>query len=238
MYKTPSQARALMEELRPLVLDATCRIAVFPPAISLPAVAAAAADSNIQWGGQNIHQAEEGAYTGDISAAMLEDIGCRFVLCGHSERRLYYGETDAQVAEKAAIAWQHRLTPVICVGETLTEREAGRAQEVVSRQLRGALASWDGKQELVIAYEPVWAIGTGLTATPADAQEMSALLRQEIAASFGSAPAAATPLLYGGSVKPDNTAALLACTDVDGALVGGASLTAASFAAIVQAACC
>ncbi len=235
MYKTPSETEAFLQELAPKLAAATVALAVFPTSICLPAAAGVLTGTNIRFGGQNIHVAEEGAYTGEISAAMLRDTGAEMVLCGHSERRQYFGESDDEVAQKAAQAWKHGLVPVICIGESEAQRQAGQAQQVIASQLEGSLATWDGKLPLVLAYEPVWAIGTGLTATPEDAQEICAFIRQWVQTRFG-AVSETLQILYGGSVKPANTKELMACPDIDGALVGGASLQVDSFAAIVAAA--
>jgi triosephosphate isomerase (TIM) len=179
--------------------------------------------SSIAWGAQNVSEHGQGAYTGEVSAAMLAEFGCRYVLVGHSERRQLYGETDAQAAAKFAAARAAGLTPILCVGETLQERDAGKTEDVVARQL-GAVDFKDG----VLAYEPVWAIGTGRNATPEQAQAVHAFLRKKVPAQ--------TPILYGGSVKPQNAAAIFAMPDVDGGLIGGASLVAKDFLDIVKAA--
>ncbi|MEX0638516.1 MAG: triose-phosphate isomerase [Burkholderiales bacterium] len=183
--------------------------------------------TRIAWGAQNLSEHASGAYTGEVSAAMLGEFGCRYVLVGHSERRQIYGETDAQVAAKFAAARAGDITPILCVGETLPEREAGRTQEVVARQLDAVVAR-GGIGDAVVAYEPVWAIGTGRTATPEQAQEVHAFLRRRLSAS--------TTILYGGSVKPGNAAAIFGMPDVDGGLIGGASLVAGDFIAICRAA--
>jgi triosephosphate isomerase len=181
----------------------------------------------LAWGAQNVSEHLEGAYTGEVSVAMLKEFGCRYALVGHSERRQVYRESDAQVAAKFAAAVSHGLTPILCVGETLEEREAGRTEEVVARQL-DAVVNKDGLARAVLAYEPVWAIGTGRTATPEQAQAVHAFLRRKLPAG--------TPILYGGSVKPQNAAAIFAMPDVDGGLIGGASLAAGDFLAIARAA--
>jgi len=184
----------------------------------------------LAWGAQNVSEHAQGAYTGEVSAPMLAEFGCRYVLVGHSERRQLYGETDAAVAAKFAAALAQGLTPILCLGETLAEREAGRTEEVVARQLE-AVSSLNGREsfkDAVVAYEPVWAIGTGRTATPEQAQQVHFFLRNRLPQS--------TRLIYGGSVKTANAAALFALPDVDGGLIGGASLVAAEFIAIVQAA--
>ncbi len=234
MYKTPSQARAFVREMLPLIHETGVQIAVCPPAICLPAVAEVLEESRrkILLGGQNIHEASEGAYTGEISAPMLRDVGAAFVLCGHSERRQYFSESNAQVAAKAKAAWDNEMFPIVCIGETQKERQTGATFAILEKQLTGSLAAWCGQKKLAVAYEPIWAIGTGLTATPQDAQEAMAFIRRQLAVAFGAPAASAVSLLYGGSVKPNNIASLMACPDVDGVLVGGASLDAKSFATI------
>jgi triosephosphate isomerase len=188
-------------------------------------------------GAQNMHWEAEGAFTGEVSPVHLRDAGCTHVILGHSERRQLFGETDEGVERKARAAFAHGLTPIVCVGETLAERESGRTMEVVERQLERALRGLTSAQVAtgVIAYEPVWAIGTGRNATPGQAQEVHAALRRLAARSHGEPAAAAVRILYGGSVKPDNAGALMAQPDVDGALVGGASLDAGSFLKIAHA---
>ena len=193
------------------------------------------AGSDLRWGAQDCSAHDSGAYTGEVSAAMLAEFGCRYAIVGHSERRALHGETDQLVADKARAALAHGITPIVCVGETREQREAGQTDAVVKRQLSAvihALAHCAG--EIVVAYEPVWAIGTGLTATPEQAQAVHALLRAQLRAA--TARADAMTLLYGGSVKPDNAAALFAQPDIDGGLIGGASLKAADFIAICRAA--
>lgn len=191
------------------------------------------AGSEVLVGGQDVSHRDPGAFTGDVSAAMLVDLGCRYVIVGHSERRRYHGESDALVADKVDAAWRHNVIPIICVGETIEQREEGKALAVIERQLRPNLARLTPEQlaESVIAYEPLWAIGTGRTATPDQAQEVHAYIREQL----GSA-ARKTRVIYGGSVKPENAEALFAEPDIDGALVGGASLKAESFLAICRAA--
>lgn len=211
-------------------------IAILPPAPYLVDVSDAIAGSALRLGGQNIARWEGGAYTGEMSGAMLSDVGCQYALIGHSERRQLFAETDTDVADKIAQAVGRGLSAIVCVGETLEQREAGEAVSVVSGQLKAGLASVNADQwhKIVIAYEPVWAIGTGRTASPEDAQAMHQAIRETLA-ELG-APAAETVLLYGGSVKPDNAAELFAQADIDGGLIGGASLIAEDFAAICQAA--
>jgi len=201
--------------------DAQC--AVFPPFPYLGEVAERLRGTPIAWGAQNVAEHAQGAYTGEVSAAMLAEFGCRYVIVGHSERRQLYGESDAQVAAKFAAARSAGLTPILCVGETLAEREAGRTEEVVARQLDAVKFS-----DAVLAYEPVWAIGTGRNATPEQAQAVHAFLRRKLKADAS--------ILYGGSVKAQNAAAIFAMPDVDGGLIGGASLVAADFLAILHAA--
>lgn len=220
------------------VLDArpfVCDVAVCPPFPYLAEAAVALASSGLRWGAQDCSVHEQGAYTGEVSARMLAEFGCRYVIVGHSERRALHGESDALVAEKAKAALAHGVTPIVCVGETLSEREAGLTESVVKRQLSAvihALAHCAG--EMVVAYEPVWAIGTGKTATPEQAQEVHGTLRAQLRAATSRAES--MTLLYGGSVKPDNAHALFAQPDIDGALVGGAALKAEDFVAICRAA--
>ncbi len=213
------------------------QVAVCPPFISLDAVFGALRGSAVKLGAQNMHAADAGAYTGEVAAPMLRSVGCDYVILGHSERRQYFGETDAGVNAKVKQALANGLIPIICVGEVLDERRAGRENEVVQTQVAGALdgVSVDDPARLVIAYEPVWAIGTGETATPAQAQDMHAFIRGLLSKRFGESFARDIHILYGGSMKPANAADLLSQTDVDGGLIGGASLKADSFAAIVQA---
>ena len=215
----------------------TAEVAVCPPYVFIPETAARLQGTAVAWGGQNVSTHASGAYTGEIAASMLTDYGCKYCIVGHSERRTLYGEDDATVAEKYEVARKAGLVPIFCVGETLEEREAGTTEEVVGRQLDAVLERF-GAQALaagVIAYEPVWAIGTGRTATPEQAQDVHAFIRARIAAK-DAAVAAAVQILYGGSMKPDNAAELLAKPDIDGGLIGGASLKASDFLAICRAA--
>ena len=237
MHKTVAEAEAFARDLRPLVAGAAAEIAIAPGFVALAALGRALAGSNVALAAQNVNPNEQGAFTGETSPGMLVDAGCRYAIVGHSERRALYGETSAFVAQKATALLAKNLRPIVCVGESLAEREAGRTLAVVTTQLRESVVGVARERagEVVIAYEPVWAIGTGRTATPEIAQEAHAALRAELAALFPSA-ASAIRVLYGGSVKPDNTAELLSQPDIDGALVGGASLEAKSFAAIVRAA--
>ena len=208
-------------------------IIVIPPAVSIAAVAEAInRTSSVCVGVQNIHWEEQGAFTGETSARMAASAGASYALCGHSERRKLFGETDEQVGKKAAAAYRHRLQPIICVGETAAERKAGEVENVLKRQITAALATIRVESPLIIAYEPVWAIGTGQNATPEDAAAAHQFLRKEIAALRDEKVADETPILYGGSVKPENAGVLMSAPDVDGLLVGGASLEPDSFARI------
>lgn len=211
-----------------------CEVTVCVPFPYLADMGPALAGSGVTWGAQDCSAHEQGAYTGEVSAAMLSEFGCRHVIVGHSERRAYHGETDALVAEKAKAALARGITPIVCVGETLAERESGLTEAVVKRQLSAVihhLGLCIG--EIMVAYEPVWAIGTGKTATPEQAQEVHAVLRAQLRAATPRADA--MRLLYGGSVKPDNAATLFAQPDIDGGLIGGASLKAGDFLAICRA---
>ena len=236
MYKTAGAGAALAREIAAGLRPGGPEVIVFPPATALHAVAEAVRGTTVKVGGQNMHFAPEGAFTGELSALMLKDAGCTHVLLGHSERRHVFGEDDEMVAKKTRAAADAGLVPVVCVGETLPEREGRRTLEVVERQLERALRrmSADEAGRLAVAYEPVWAIGTGQVATPEQAQEVHAFIRRRLAVSHGDPVAGATRILYGGSVKPDNIAGLLALPDVDGVLVGGASLDAAPFLKIVH----
>ncbi len=239
MHRTAAEARALVREVRAAADGLADRVdvAVVPPFTALSAAAEALSGSKVGLGAQNLHWEAQGAFTGEISAAMLAEAGCRYVLCGHSERRQLFGDTDEWVRRKAAAALAAGLHPIVCVGETLPERESGRTLEVVGRQVRTALAGLTPAQvgALTVAYEPVWAIGTGRTATAAQAQEVHAALRA-ILRELAPAAADSIRILYGGSVKPDNAAELMGQPDVDGALVGGASLKALDFTGIIQGA--
>lgn len=212
-----------------------CDVAVCAPSPYLADVALSLQSGGIFWGAQDCSSHEAGAYTGEVSAAMLAEFACRYVIVGHSERRALHGESDQLVADKAKIALAHNLTPIVCVGETLQEREAGQTEAVVKRQLSAVIHTLGHCiSQVVVAYEPVWAIGTGKTASPEQAQAVHALLRQQLAAA--TQKAGQMLLLYGGSVKADNAATLFAQTDIDGGLIGGASLKATDFLAIVHAA--
>jgi triosephosphate isomerase len=237
MYKTPDESADFFRQLRPLVRAVShCDIVVCPPSVALQAALEAAQGSNVSIGAQNLHWAREGAFTGEVSGQMLRAMGCHYVIVGHSERRQYFGETDADVQKKTAAAIEFGLTPIVCVGEHLEHRNAGETDNCLRCQFEGGLGGLSAAEfaRVVIAYEPVWAIGTGKTATPEIAAQVNQYLRAMTAKRFGDALAATTRILYGGSVKPDNIAALMAEDDIDGALVGGASLDPKSFAAIVR----
>lgn len=209
-------------------------VAVCVPFVYLSETAAALAGSDIQWGAQDVSAHEQGAYTGEISAAMLAECGSRYVLVGHSERRAYHAESDALVATKAQVALSRGITPIVCVGETLAERESGQTEAVVKRQLSAVIHTLAHcAAEMVVAYEPVWAIGTGKTATADQAQSVHAVLRAQLQAATGHGDT--MTILYGGSVKPDNAATLFAQPDIDGGLIGGAALKASDFIAICRA---
>ena len=226
--------RTLLEALKQANLPTGVDIAVCPPYAYLQQVLALCAETGIRAGGQDCSHMREGAYTGEVAAPMLADIGCEWVIIGHSERRQYHQESSSLLAAKISVCVDAGLTPILCVGENRGEREAGEAEMVVLGQLRDVLADLPSMPGLVIAYEPVWAIGTGLTATTEEAQEMHAFIRAKLQSITGSGER--TRIIYGGSVKATNAAALFACQDIDGALVGGASLDADDFAAIVRAA--
>ncbi|HEX6361723.1 MAG TPA: triose-phosphate isomerase [Albitalea sp.] len=220
-----------LDDAGPFLAD----VAVCPPFPYLSEVALALQGNSIAWGAQDCSAHETGAYTGEVSAAMLHEFGCRFVIVGHSERRALHGETDQLVADKAKRALAHNLTPIVCVGETLAEREAEHTAAVVKRQMSAVIHTLGHCiSQIVVAYEPVWAIGTGRTATPEQAQEVHALLRTQLHAATSKSDE--MHILYGGSVKPDNAAALFAQPDIDGGLIGGASLKASDFVAICRAA--
>ena len=237
MYKTIAEAVEFVQKLKPLVANsAHCDVVVGPPFTALRAVADAAKGSNIAVSAQDLHWDKEGAHTGDVSPAMLVDAGCTHVIIGHSERRQDHGETDANVNRKIKAALAAGLAPIVCVGETLAEREAGKTEEVLRRQFQGGFAGLTPQDfcRIIIAYEPVWAIGTGRTATPEMAAESHRYLRGLVRQQFGENLASQSRILYGGSVKPDNIESLMAQEEIDGALVGGASLKVDSFSAIVN----
>ena len=214
------------------------QMAVCPPFISLQAVGEKLKSTAVRLGAQNMHAEDEGAFTGEVSAPMLRSVGCDYVILGHSERRQYFGEEDQAVNEKAKKALQQELVPIICVGESQDQRRDGREQEVVRRQVEAALedVELENGEQLVLAYEPIWAIGTGDTATPQQAQSMHAFIRVVVRDRFGATTAGTMTILYGGSMKPHNAEELLSQPDVDGGLIGGASLKAEDFAAIADTA--
>jgi triosephosphate isomerase len=237
MNKTAGEARDLASKLIPLVSGAQNREIVLGPTFTaLQAVADAIKGTNIALSGQNMHWEDKGAFTGEISAEMLLDLGCKYVIIGHSERRQYFGETDETVNKKVKQSLKKGLLPILCVGETLAEREAGKLAEIISRQVSGGLkdVSADDAKKAVIAYEPVWAIGTGKTATPEQANEVHALIRQKVKSLYNAEIAEGLRIQYGGSVTPENVSSLMAMPDIDGALVGGASLKPETFAALVN----
>lgn len=237
MHGSLQKNAALLEQVKAGVSGLACEVAVFPPYPYLAQAHALLSGSPVAWGAQSVSEHPAGAYTAEVSAAMLQDFGCRYVLVGHSERRALFGETDGVVAAKFAAAQKAGLVPVLCVGETLAEREAGLTAAVVSRQLAAVLDA-QGVAALasaVVAYEPVWAIGTGVTATPQQAQEVHAAIRSQVAA-LDASVANGLRILYGGSVKPQSAAELFGQADVDGGLIGGAALVADDFLAICRAA--
>jgi triosephosphate isomerase len=237
MYKTQGEARAYFSALVPLVQGCVhCDIIVAPPFTALAASVDAVQGTPISIAAQDMHGEPEGAFTGEVSAAMLVETGCRAVIIAHSERRQFFGETDESANKKIRTALVAGLTPILCVGELLAEREGGKTEEVLGRQFREGVASLTGAEfsRIILAYEPVWAIGTGRTATPEMAADAHRFLRQQAAASFTPERAAGLRILYGGSVKPDNIKGLMAQIEIDGALVGGASLNPGAFASIVN----
>ncbi len=239
LNKTSREAIVLVEELKREVADLEgVDIVVCPPFTALESVSEALIETNIALGAQNVYWADSGAFTGEISALMLKDFGVQYVIVGHSERRQYFGETNETVNKRLRAALAHGLTPIVCVGENLAEREADKTFAVIQTQIQGSLAglTFDEMNKIVVAYEPVWAIGTGKTATPQMAQEVHAFIRGLLAKIFNPDTAQSVRIQYGGSVTPENIAALISQPDIDGALVGGASLKAASFAAIINAA--
>ncbi|ASS76500.1 triose-phosphate isomerase [Tumebacillus algifaecis] len=239
MFKTVAQAQSFVEHLQQLAPNTTDVEAVLcAPATSLYALNNLLAGGTIKLAAQNLHQAEEGAYTGEVSALMLKDVGCSYVIIGHSERRQYFGETDDTVNQKVHAAFKHGLLPIICVGEDLDQRNQGITKNWVEEQVRAALAnvSADDVSRVVIAYEPIWAIGTGQTATAQDAGDVCTHIRQVASEMYGKEKGDLLRIQYGGSVKPENIAELMAQPDIDGALVGGASLDPGSFAKLLQGA--
>ena len=238
MNNTPEETKALIAQMKPLVAGADCKVVLCTPFIDLYAAMEAAQGSNIEIGAENCHWAEKGAFTGEVSAKMLKAIGVPYVIIGHSERRQYFGETDITVRNRVRAALNEGLKVILCVGEMLAERKADMTAEIVSAQTEVALSgvTADEMKNIIIAYEPVWAIGTGETATPDQAQEVCGLIRDLIARLYDRAVADATVIQYGGSMNEKNAAELLAKPDIDGGLIGGASLVAEKFAVIVEAA--
>ncbi len=237
MNKTASEAQALVEELKAKVQDiSSVEIVVCPPFTSIDAAVKAAAGSNVKVGAQNIHWADNGAFTGEISAQMLKEAGVEYVIIGHSERRQYFGETDETVNKRLKAALAAGLKPIVCIGELLNEREGGLTEKVLFTQLEGGLCGITAEQMpgIVIAYEPVWAIGTGKTATPEMAEQTHCYIREQLGDMFGREAADKVRIQYGGSMKADNAASLVAQKNIDGGLIGGASLKADSFADLIR----
>jgi triosephosphate isomerase (TIM) len=236
MNKTLKEALEMVEELKPMVREARCEVVVCPPFVCLGQVADAVKGSNIKVGAQNMHYEESGAYTGEVSPAMLRELNIEYVIIGHSERRQYFNETDESVNKKVKAALAHSLIPIVCCGESLEEREDGITRDVLGKQIRRGLKGFsEGDiEKMIVAYEPIWAIGTGRTATDEQANEAIAYIRSVIASMYGKETADKVRIQYGGSVKPSTIKAQMEQSDIDGALVGGASLNASDFAAIVN----
>lgn len=234
MNNTAKEGVALVEALKPLVKDADCDVVVCVPAIDIPAVAEAVNGTNIALGAQNVHFAEKGAFTGEISANMLKEYGVKYVIIGHSERRQYFGETDETVNKRTHAALAAGLIPIVCIGETLEERETGKTEKVLDRQIEVGMKGIDDISKIVIAYEPVWAIGTGKTATAEQANETIGYIRKKVVETFCPKCAAKVRIQYGGSMNAGNAAQLMAMSEIDGGLIGGASLKAPDFSAIVH----
>lgn len=236
MNKTLKEALELAEELKPMVKGAACEVVICPPFVCLGQVIDAVKGSNIKVGAQNMHFEENGAFTGEVSPVMLKDIGVDYVIIGHSERRQYFNETDETVNKKVKAAFDHELVPIVCCGETLEEREGNITNEVLDRQIRKGLEGFAIKdmEKIIVAYEPIWAIGTGKTATDSQANEAIAYIRSVIGIMYGSETAEKVRIQYGGSVKPSTIKGQMEQPDIDGALVGGASLKASDFAAIIN----
>ena len=241
MFTTKSEAESLAKGLAAEVGSVTeVEIVLCPPAINIETVISAVAGTSLKVGAQNLYLGKEGAFTGETSAPMIVSHNCNYVIIGHSERRQYFGETDSSVNQKVKTAFDYGLIPIVCVGETLEERESDRTFELIATQLKAGLADLSSEvltqnKPIVIAYEPVWAIGTGKVASPAQAQDVHAFIRSQLASIFSEAKAASIQIQYGGSVKPENSKELMGQPDIDGALVGGASLKADSFSAIIKA---
>ena len=238
MNKTPAQTTELINEMKPLVKDAGCEVVLCVPYVDIPAAIEAAKGSNIAIGAENVHFEKSGAFTGEISAEMLTELGVEYVIIGHSERRQYFGETDITVNKRTKAAIEAGLTAIVCVGEMLEDREQGITSELVAMQTKIALLGVSAEQmkKVVIAYEPVWAIGTGKTATAEQANDVCAVIRSTLASLYGDDVANATTIQYGGSMNAANADELVAQPDVDGGLIGGASLKAQDFSVIVKAA--
>ncbi|NME95860.1 triose-phosphate isomerase [Clostridium cochlearium] len=236
MHNTVDEAVKLVEELIPKVKEAKCEVVVCPPFICLPKIREITEGTNIKVGAQNMYFEEKGAFTGEISPIMLEKLNIDYVIIGHSERRQYFGETDETVNKKIKAAFEHNLIPILCVGETLDEKENGVTEEVVSKQVKLALSGLreDEIEKLVIAYEPIWAIGTGKTATSEEANEVISFIRNTVKNLYGGKAAESMRIQYGGSVKPSTIKEQMSMSDIDGALVGGASLKSDDFSAIVN----
>ncbi|AQS60285.1 triose-phosphate isomerase [Desulforamulus ferrireducens] len=236
MHKTVAEAVSFVQELKQKELNPAVQVVVCPPFTALAPVAEVLKGSNIALAAQNMHWESQGAFTGEVSPVMLKELGCQYVILGHSERRQYFGETDETVNRKVKAALAQGLIPIVCVGETLEQREAGITEQVVASQTKGALQGLTAEQVagLVIAYEPVWAIGTGKTASAEDAQQVNRYIRQVVASEFGSAAAEAVRIQYGGSVKASNAKGLMSQPDIDGGLVGGASLKVEDFVGIIE----
>jgi len=236
MNKTVSEAVKLVEELMPLVKGAAAEVVVCPTFVCLNDVVKTVQGSNIGVGAQNMYYKENGAFTGEISPVFLKDMKIGYVILGHSERRQYFNETDAEINKKVIAALDHKLKPILCVGETLLQRENGTTFDVIAEQVKGCVDGLKGRNldDLIIAYEPVWAIGTGKTATSQDANEVIGFIRKQLGELLGSDVADKTRILYGGSVKSSNTKELMGMPEIDGALVGGASLDAVEFSKIVN----
>ena len=234
MNNTASEGVALVKAIAPLVKDASCDVVVCVPAIDIPAVSEALKGTNIGLGAENVHYAEKGAFTGEISAAMLKEYGVKYVIIGHSERRQYFGETDETVNKRTLTAIAAGLTPIVCIGESLEERETGKTEEVLAKQIHEGMKNIQDITKIVIAYEPVWAIGTGKTATAEQANETIGFIRKTIGEMFCPKCAEALRIQYGGSMNAGNCKELMAMPEIDGGLIGGASLKAPDFAAIVN----
>ena len=237
MFKTPAETTAFLEKFRPMVAQSThCEIVICPPFTNLAAAVEAAKGTAIAIGAQNIAWAKDGAFTGEVAGPMIRAVGATHAIVGHSERRQYFGETDETVLKRTQAALEFGLTPIVCVGERLEEREAGGTEECLVGQFQKGIGGLTAEQfaRIVIAYEPVWAIGTGKTATPDMAADAHRCIRAQVRAKFGGPAGDAVRILYGGSVKPDNVKSLMAQPEIDGSLVGGASLDPASFASIVN----